>query len=47
MSVLGSALATALAIHLGFRITLLIAAVLYTLAGVFIRGEIALQHNQD
>lgn len=41
-SVLGSALATALAIHLGFRLTLLIAAGLYALAGVLLRGEMGI-----
>jgi len=46
MSVLGSALATALAIHLGFRVTLLIAAGLYALAGVLIRGEMGVQQSQ-
>ncbi|WP_374687950.1 hypothetical protein [Promineifilum sp.] len=33
-SVLGSALATALAIHVGFRLTLLVAALVYTAAGL-------------
>ncbi|HXK41804.1 MAG TPA: hypothetical protein PKV82_03170 [Anaerolineae bacterium] len=42
MSVLGSALATALAIHVGFHVTLLIAAGLYALAGVALHGEMAL-----
>ncbi len=39
MSVLGSALSTALAIHLGFRITLLVAVVLYGLAGMVMIRE--------
>ncbi len=47
MSVLGSALATALAIHFGFRITLLIAAGFYALAGVFIRGEMGRQPSEE
>lgn len=36
MSVVGAALATALSIHLGFRTTMLISAVVYALAGVFL-----------
>ncbi len=39
MSVLGSALATTLAIHLGFRLTLLLAAGIYGLAGLLIARE--------
>lgn len=38
-SVLGSALSIALAIHLGFHVTLLVAAVLYALAGVTLAWE--------
>ncbi len=40
MSMLGSALATALAIQIGFRATLVIAAVLYALAGILLLYEI-------
>jgi len=40
MSVLGSALATALAIHVGFRVTLLCAAVVYALAGILLSPEL-------
>jgi predicted MFS family arabinose efflux permease len=36
MSVLGSALATGLAIHVGFRLTLLASAVVYALALILI-----------
>jgi hypothetical protein len=42
MSVLGSAVAIALAIHLGFQITLLAAAALYGLAGVALAAEMRL-----
>ncbi|HOT91292.1 MAG TPA: hypothetical protein PLJ78_16095 [Anaerolineae bacterium] len=41
MSVLGSALATALAIHVGFRVTLLCAAIVYALAGLLLTRELA------
>ncbi len=40
-SVLGSALATALAIHVGFRLTLLCAAVVYALAGLLLTTQLA------
>jgi hypothetical protein len=40
MSVMGSALAIALAIHISFQITLVIAAVTYGLAGVFLAAEV-------
>ncbi len=39
MSVLGSALSIALAIHIGFRITLLVAATVYALAGMALTRE--------
>jgi len=39
-SVLGSALATALGIHVGFSLTLVIAAALYVLAGTFLWQEL-------
>ncbi len=39
MSVCGSALATALSLHFGFRVTLVIAALLYLLAGLFFARE--------
>ncbi len=39
MSVLGSALATAVAIHVGFRLTLLFAALLYGMAYLLMRKE--------
>ncbi|HOU15650.1 MAG TPA: hypothetical protein PKZ84_21305 [Anaerolineae bacterium] len=44
-SVLGSALATALAIHVGFRVTLLCAAVVYALAGLLFTKELAAPEN--
>ncbi len=40
MSVFGSALATALAIHAGFRVTLLCAAVVYALAALLLTKEL-------
>jgi hypothetical protein len=40
MSVMGSALAIALAIHVGFRVTLLVAAGLYGLAGLLISRDV-------
>jgi hypothetical protein len=40
MSVMGSALSIALAIHIGFRVTLFVAAMLYGLAGVALAREV-------
>ena len=40
MSVLGSALGIALAIHVGFRVTLFVAAGLYALAGIIFTREV-------
>ena len=39
MSVMGSALATALAIHVGFEVTLVLATAVYGLAGIFLFRE--------
>jgi hypothetical protein len=46
MSVLGSAMATALAIHVGFRLTLFASALVYALALVLISQEVSVRSQE-